>query len=389
MKHLLFTASIALASLMIVSALTYAAEPTLVAVFANNGTPNRVCLGDGSGGFSSCSDVSDDSNLTFGVALGDATEAQSSDFKSGFEVEDFADWDDHFCPACNRITGSIREGTSLYPQSSSYETDVTGEHRAIVQGPPDANFDLFLWWWDGSEWSPVAFGDSSLANETVSFYGDPGLYRWEVRSVSGHGEFLLVIEHTALALGATNQLTRSKAACKKGTFGLESIYFKTNRNRDYLIDVLPVDARSYEASFWIKPVQGLAITGKKHQVFQLLRGKKTMLKFYLWPPRTAAGDYRVAARIRLGNGGFSAPETADLSTDKWQRITVRWKASSAPESSDGHLLLLRDGQPVGSLESLDNYAHRINRVHLGQATSGAKKTSGQVYYEKFQSKWEY
>lgn len=42
----------------------------LDAVFANANGTNRVCLGDGSGGFSSCSDVSgDDTITTFGVAL--------------------------------------------------------------------------------------------------------------------------------------------------------------------------------------------------------------------------------------------------------------------------------------------------------------------------------
>ena len=34
----------------------------LDAVFANNGEVNRVCLGDGMGGFSSCADVSADAN---------------------------------------------------------------------------------------------------------------------------------------------------------------------------------------------------------------------------------------------------------------------------------------------------------------------------------------
>ena len=43
----------------------------LDAVFANNGQPNRVCRGDGSGGFVSCSDVSLDTNFSRAVALGD------------------------------------------------------------------------------------------------------------------------------------------------------------------------------------------------------------------------------------------------------------------------------------------------------------------------------
>jgi len=52
-------------------------DALLDVVFANvgsgfpGGTPNRVCLGDGAGGFHSCSNVSGDSNRTFGVALND------------------------------------------------------------------------------------------------------------------------------------------------------------------------------------------------------------------------------------------------------------------------------------------------------------------------------
>ncbi len=45
-------------------------DATLDAVFANSGQPNRVCLGDGAGGFTSCNDVSTDTNNSLGVALG-------------------------------------------------------------------------------------------------------------------------------------------------------------------------------------------------------------------------------------------------------------------------------------------------------------------------------
>ena len=44
-------------------------DGNLDAVFANVGQRNRVCLGAGAGGFTSCSDVSTDSNSSFGVAL--------------------------------------------------------------------------------------------------------------------------------------------------------------------------------------------------------------------------------------------------------------------------------------------------------------------------------
>ena len=45
-------------------------DTILDAVFANQNQPNRVCLGDGAGGFA-CSDVSSDTNVSLGVGLGD------------------------------------------------------------------------------------------------------------------------------------------------------------------------------------------------------------------------------------------------------------------------------------------------------------------------------
>ena len=41
------------------------------AVFANHGQPNRLCLGNGAGGFSSCLNVSGDAFVSVGLALGD------------------------------------------------------------------------------------------------------------------------------------------------------------------------------------------------------------------------------------------------------------------------------------------------------------------------------
>ncbi|MCB0156273.1 MAG: VCBS repeat-containing protein [Anaerolineae bacterium] len=46
-------------------------DSNLDVVFANAVAPSQVCLGDGSGGFSNCSDVSSDINFSLGVALGD------------------------------------------------------------------------------------------------------------------------------------------------------------------------------------------------------------------------------------------------------------------------------------------------------------------------------
>jgi hypothetical protein len=47
------------------------ADGDLDAVFANDGQRNRVCLGNGNGGFSSCSDIGSNARLTTDVGLGD------------------------------------------------------------------------------------------------------------------------------------------------------------------------------------------------------------------------------------------------------------------------------------------------------------------------------
>ncbi len=58
----------------------------LDAVFANGGRVNRVCLGDGTGSLNNCSNVSADTNSSFGVALGLVLSPEI--FVDGFESGD-------------------------------------------------------------------------------------------------------------------------------------------------------------------------------------------------------------------------------------------------------------------------------------------------------------
>jgi len=67
---LVLTLCVPLLVLALAGPLLVQADGPLDAVFANSPQPNRVCLGDGTGGFS-CSDVSTDINNSIDVALGD------------------------------------------------------------------------------------------------------------------------------------------------------------------------------------------------------------------------------------------------------------------------------------------------------------------------------
>ena len=313
--------------------------------------------------------------------------AQPTRFRSGFEVPDFTDWDGRVCPACNLVSAEIGEGESLFlPDAEGYATEGAGEHWAYLEGPADADLDLFLLQWIGSEWIPVASGTSLEARESVRYDGGPGRYRWEVRSASGAGEFTLAFNNPDLA-GVANELIRSEEAARRGRFGLESAYFQGDNRRDFLIYDLPVTTTRLEAEFWIKPLADLLVEGTKHQVLQLMEGGRSIVRLFVQAPAANEDDHRLVAQVRRGDNAFSTRAFATLKTDRWSRIRVFWKAASEPEASDG-VVRLRVGQEVvWEIKDLDNAAHRINRIRFGQTSKGSKATAGQIYYDNFKAKW--
>ena len=92
---------------------------------------------------------------------------------------------------CTSVSGSLSgTGTSYY--TASYTSSVSGTHTGKLTGPTSgADFDLYLQKYVNSAWSSVAAGESSTANENVSYSGTAGTYRWRVYSYSGSGSFTL------------------------------------------------------------------------------------------------------------------------------------------------------------------------------------------------------
>jgi streptogrisin C len=60
-----------------------------------------------------------------------------------------------------------------------------------VSGPSGADFDLYLQRWNGSTWATVAQSTSPGANESVSYSGAAGYYRFVVQAYSGSGAYTL------------------------------------------------------------------------------------------------------------------------------------------------------------------------------------------------------
>ena len=68
---------------------------------------------------------------------------------------------------------------------------MSGTHKACLTGPSGADFDLYLYKWNGSAWSIVARSESSTSTETIAYAGTAGYYYWEVYSYSGSGSYTL------------------------------------------------------------------------------------------------------------------------------------------------------------------------------------------------------
>jgi len=102
------------------------------------------------------------------------------------------------CTGCTLYTGSLSgTGVSQYqPNNTYYQSTVSGLHKGYLRGPTSgADFDLYLYKWNGSSWVIVASSESATANEDISYSGTAGYYEWEIRSYSGSGAYNFYLSH--------------------------------------------------------------------------------------------------------------------------------------------------------------------------------------------------
>jgi streptogrisin C len=87
------------------------------------------------------------------------------------------------------FSGSLSSGASTYKPSSSGFSSGSGTITGCLDGPSGTDFDLYLQKLSGSTWSNVAQGITSAPDESVSYSGTSGTYRWRVLSYSGSGSY--------------------------------------------------------------------------------------------------------------------------------------------------------------------------------------------------------
>src|SRR5207253_5897976 len=100
-------------------------------------------------------------------------------------------------------TGTLYSGSlsgigasAIQPNGTYYQATVTGTNSGKLTGPASgADFDLYLYKWNGSAWAQVAASESATASENISYSGTAGYYEWKVLSYSGSGSYTLCISH--------------------------------------------------------------------------------------------------------------------------------------------------------------------------------------------------
>ncbi|MFC7247414.1 M64 family metallopeptidase [Catellatospora aurea] len=90
----------------------------------------------------------------------------------------------------NTRTGSLSGGGSAYqPDGTYYYTAASGTHRACLDGPTGAEFNLQLQKWNGSAWTVVASAATGGSDEVLTYSGTAGYYTYLLQSVSGSGSY--------------------------------------------------------------------------------------------------------------------------------------------------------------------------------------------------------
>ena len=82
----------------------------------------------------------------------------------------------------------------MHPDGNYYYAPA-GMHRAWLEGPEDADFDLHLYQWTGGAWRVVASATGARSEEQIAFDAwEAGYYYWEVSAYRGSGDYALWLE---------------------------------------------------------------------------------------------------------------------------------------------------------------------------------------------------
>ena len=101
--------------------------------------------------------------------------------------------------AAQSFSGNLAtvKASAIQPNGGSYTSNTAGLHKGCLRGPAGTDFDLFLEKLSGTTWVRVARAESTSPNETISYNGTAGQYRWVILAYSGTGNYTLEMTKAA------------------------------------------------------------------------------------------------------------------------------------------------------------------------------------------------
>jgi streptogrisin C len=87
------------------------------------------------------------------------------------------------------FSGSLSSGSIAYKPGTTGFSALTGTIEGCLDGPSGTDFDLHLQKAVNGSWTTVAQGITSAPDESVSYSGTSGTYRWVVEAYSGSGSY--------------------------------------------------------------------------------------------------------------------------------------------------------------------------------------------------------
>jgi len=98
------------------------------------------------------------------------------------------------CSSCQAFSGSLSgSGDREFEPNGTYYAG-NGSETGYLRGPSNADFDLYLYKWNGWRWQQVARSTSASSDEDIRYNGSSGYFYWEVSSYSGGGSFDFYLE---------------------------------------------------------------------------------------------------------------------------------------------------------------------------------------------------
>jgi subtilisin-like proprotein convertase family protein len=95
------------------------------------------------------------------------------------------------CTNCTKYSGNLANSSdsNVQPNGTYYYQATAGYHTGWLEGPANADFDLYLYKWSGSRWTKVASSLGASSSESISYSGTVGYYYWKIDSYSGSGNY--------------------------------------------------------------------------------------------------------------------------------------------------------------------------------------------------------